>query len=341
MIGDKDSDEFQEFLILALKHLVIEHPDEFQSPDDLADCWHPDLIGCIKNAKASNSIPDLMEALVYKKRAIRSQIENRLDHAKANYAASIQAFPGCPHFRFMLGAVCAQKCEWEEARELFTQYLSSNPEAWEAQNRLALCHFSLGEYDSAIDLLENIMHEYYEPMMSLLLGTCFYQKGERLGKDLYRKTGVYDQDATARIVGPHLEKALHHLMQFRQYDESQDEQFDKACNLYDMLKPGKLQEMGIPLSLNRLHRVVLGDCRENPPEQVLRAEFRCNKIVRSAGILSCVRGTSSGRYQTDIMLFETDDTDRIGNDKPVGWFTMLYPGHENPEVPDIAYNLGA
>lgn len=350
-IGDK---QFKWFMDFARVHLVGKHPEGFSSMGDLADCWHPDLVQCLELALYLEQVDNFAESLVHLRKAMNALLDSRRPDIAQEYAiTAVNTFPGCPYYKLVLGLACMYMGDWAKAKDLFLHYLEVYQDSWEAKYYMAKCHVGLDENDQAIELLESIVQVNNDPAKIPLLASCYAAKGKQIVREIFGKT--QNIAISASMACPHLEKALQYLAQYQKTQESSslesgqddnqdlrptvDTLFNETCNVYDELMPGKLQGMGITLSLNRLHRVVLGDLRAELAPAMLDAVFTCNNTVRSAMVLSCTR-SSSGRLSSDVLLFQTDDIDRMRQEKPVGWVTISYPGWDDPRQPQVSYSLG-
>ena len=207
---------------------------------------------------------------------------------------------------------------------------------WELKYALSRMHFEQDQIDQAILLLEETILLHYEPEMDLHLGIYYSSKGEQVGKELVNQMGHYDKDKVSSIASPFCKKAVYYLNKYRQNNAIDNNYFDQVCNMYDQLSPGSLQDMNIPLSLSRIHRVLIGDCRIEPPQEIIEAEFICNKKVKSAFLASCVAGTKKNKAM--IYLYTTDNSDLIisGAEKPCSTVNISYPGFEDPSIPSCA-----
>lgn len=211
--------------------------------------------------------------------------------------------------------------------------MTLNDNSWESKFSLSKLLFEEDQFDKAIALLEEVIQIHHEPEMDLHLGVYYSSKGEQIGKETVNQMGYYDEEKVSSIASPYMKKAVYHLDKFRKNNAIDNIFFNDVCNMFDQLSPGSLQEMKIPLSLARIHRVLIGDCRIDPPQEIMEAEFVSNKTIKSAFLFSCVAGTTRSKAQ--IYLYETADTEKItsGNVKPCAEVYIGFPGFDDPSVP--------
>jgi hypothetical protein len=211
--------------------------------------------------------------------------------------------------------------------------MSINENDWEVKFSLSKLLFEDNQFDEAIELLEEVIQIHYEPEMDMHLGVYYASKGEQIGKEAVTQMGYFDEDKISSIASPFLKKAVFHLDKYRKKNVIDKSYFDQVCNMFDQLSPGSLQKMQIPLSLSRIHRVLIGDCRIEPPQEIIETEFVCKKTIKSAFLTSCVAGTN--RNKAMIYLYETDDTEKItsGDEKPCSAVNISFPGFDDPSVP--------
>jgi tetratricopeptide (TPR) repeat protein len=330
MKNDFDSEQFMEFFTTVMVGSKLIEGD----PTDFAKCWHPDLIKCLKIAQEKEKIIELRSALEHKLAAIKLSEESRHAEAIIHCQEATDLFPEGSHFKFILALELIGTEDYGEASALLEKCVLANSDDWEAKYYLSKCYYMLNRLNRAIDLLEDCIKTHYEPVMSLEMGIYCATKGEVIGKELYGKLGRYDEQRTAEMASPYLEKALKSLQQCLKIGGEVDPRyFNKVCNMFDQLSPGRLSNMGIPLSLNRLHRVLSNV--DEIPAPILDAEFESEKKVCSA-LVKSLHGKSSTRYQASVHLYETDDTDKVTNKMvdPVAFVKIIYPGlhQERPDV---------
>lgn len=332
MYNDLEQEKFMEFFTtVTVNSKFIE-----RDPDDFGKCWHPDLIQCMELAKKQGRITELIDALEHKLAGINLSEEGEYAEAIVQLKKAADIFPEGLHFKFVLALGYMRVEKYNEAMEILEECLLAKPNDWEAKYYLSRCCYMINNVDRAIVLLEDCIKTNYEPEMSLHMGIYCASKGESIGKELYRKLGRYDQNKTAEMASPYLEKAIKSFQEYLKSGGEVDMQyFNKICNMFDQLSPGGLQYMGIPLSLNRLHRVL--SSVDDLPEPMLDAEFSPVKKVCSAHVVSCVQGKSAGRYQASVLLFETDDSDKVANKlvDSIALLTIVYPGLHDPNIPDV------
>jgi tetratricopeptide (TPR) repeat protein len=306
-----------------------------RNPDDLAKCWHPDLIQCMEIAQEKEKVHELRSALEHKLAALNLSEEGKYTEAINEYRKAVDVFPYSLHFNFILALGYIDTKEYNEASKLLEDILLVKPNDWEAKYYLSRCCYILKDVDRAITLLEDCIKTNYEPNMSLEIGTYYYSKGKSIGQELYRKLGIYDQQRTAEMASPYLEKAINSFQLYSKSGGEVDPQyFNTVCNLFDQLSPGRLQYMGIPLSLNRLYGVLSNV--DEVPGPVLDAKFHPEKKVCSAFVFK-VNSFRSGRTLTNVSLYETADTDDIRNGiaEPLYLVEIVFPGQFDNTVPDV------
>ncbi len=318
-------DKLVEFMTTVVFHSEFIKRD----PDDIAKCWHPDLVRCMDIAKEKGKLYELKDALEHKLAAINLSEAGKHAEAIDEYRKAADVFPFDSHFKFLMALGYMDNKEFGNAAHLLEGVLSENPTNMEAIRHLSKCCYLLDDVDRAIVLLQECMTIESDPEMFMEMGTYCCSKGEIVAKEICRKLGRYDQASAAEVAAPYLEKAIKSFQQSPNAQERfSSEYFNELYRMYDQLMPGRLQGMSIPLSLNRLYRV--SSHVDDMPEPMMDAEFVPKKNVHSALVASCVCGRSRGDYTATVFLFDGDDPTQ--SLKPVNMMTIvMYPG-ESPTV---------
>jgi tetratricopeptide (TPR) repeat protein len=307
------------------------------SHDQLDTCFRADLPRCMTLAMRSGKANELLTALEHEFRGITLARGGNHTEAIQEYRKAVDAFPEGPHFKYRLAIGYFQAELFKEALPLLEEFIQLQPDDREAKYFLSRCCYLNHDVDKAIALMEDCIAANSEPRMNLQLGVFYASKGETLGQELCTELGRYDEQQVAELCCPYFEKALHNFIAYKRGGGELDEKyFNKVCNLHDQLSPGKLQHMGIRLSLNRLHRVLsnLGDV--TIPDAVMNAEFVPAAKVCSAWIATS-EDRQNGRILYTAYLYETVDTDLIPKKlvNPSTAVEIYFPGLKNSAVPDV------
>ena len=325
MSKDVDSDKFFEFF----KTVLVNSEFIKRDPDDFAKCWHPDLVRCMDIAKEKGKLYELKDALEHKLAALNLSEADKHAEAIDEFRKAADVFPFDSHFKFLMALGYMENNEVGNAAHLLEGVLSENPTNMEAIRHLSRCCYLLDDVDRAIVLLQECMTIESDPEMFMEMGGYCCSKGEIVAKEICRRLGRYDQERVAEVAAPYLERAIKSFQQCPNAQERFSPQyFNKLYQMYDQLIPGRLQDMSIPLSLNRLYRV--NTLVDDMPEPMMDAEFVPKKNVHSALVASCVRGNSAGDYTATVFLFDGDDPTQ--SRQPVNMMTIVMYPDESPTV---------
>ena len=103
-------------------------------------------------------------------------ILNQLDEAKDYIMKAFKENPHHEYILFCVGRILFARKEYEEAKRYLIRAIEQNPDA-ETQNTLALTYYELGEYDSAINIFNNLLAKRPENISLLMnMAKCYEGK---------------------------------------------------------------------------------------------------------------------------------------------------------------------
>lgn len=103
-------------------------------------------------------------------------ILNQLDEAKEFIMKAHKVNPHHEYILFCVGRILFARKEYEEAKRYLIRAVEQNPDI-ETQNTLALTYYELGEYDSAINIFNNLLAKRPENISLLMaLAKCYEAK---------------------------------------------------------------------------------------------------------------------------------------------------------------------
>ena len=115
--------------------------------------------------------PDNVLALTFM--ALNKLILNQLDEAKAYIEHALKVNPHHEYIQFCAGRIFYARKEYEEAKHYLIHAVEQNPDI-ETQNTLALTYYELEEYQSAINIFENLLAKKPENISVLMsLAKCY------------------------------------------------------------------------------------------------------------------------------------------------------------------------
>ena len=102
-------------------------------------------------------------------------ILNQLDDAKDYILKAMKVNPHHEYIQFCAGRILFARKEFEEAKRYLVKAIEQNPDV-ETQNTLALTYYELGEYDSALNIFNNLLAKRPDNV-SLLMSTARCYEG--------------------------------------------------------------------------------------------------------------------------------------------------------------------
>lgn len=115
--------------------------------------------------------PDNVLALTFM--ALNKLILNQLDEAKAYIVHALKVNPHHEYIQFCAGRIFYARKEYDEAKHYLIHAVEQNPDI-ETQNTLALTYYELEEYQSAINIFENLLAKKPENISILMsLAKCY------------------------------------------------------------------------------------------------------------------------------------------------------------------------
>ena len=115
--------------------------------------------------------PDNVLALTFM--ALNKLILNQLDEAKAYIEHALKVNPHHEYIQFCAGRILYARKEYDEAKHYLIHAVEQNPDI-ETQNTLALTYYELEEYQSAINIFENLLAKKPENISVLMsLAKCY------------------------------------------------------------------------------------------------------------------------------------------------------------------------
>ena len=115
--------------------------------------------------------PDNVLALTFM--ALNKLILNQLDEAKAYIEHALKVNPHHEYIQFCAGRIFYARKEYDEAKHYLIHAVEQNPDI-ETQNTLALTYYELEEYQSAINIFENLLAKKPENISVLMsLAKCY------------------------------------------------------------------------------------------------------------------------------------------------------------------------
>ena len=105
--------------------------------------------------------------------ALNKLILNQLDPAKEYIEKALKINHHHEYIQFCAGRIMYARGEYEDAKRYLIRAIEQNPDV-ETQNTLALTYYELGEYQSAINIFENILLKFPENISILKnLAKCY------------------------------------------------------------------------------------------------------------------------------------------------------------------------
>ncbi len=105
--------------------------------------------------------------------ALNKLVLNQLDEAKNYIMKAFKINPHHEYIQFCVGRILFARKEYDEAKLYLIKAVEQNPDI-ETQNTLALTYFELGEYQSAINIFENLLSKKPDNISILMsLAKCY------------------------------------------------------------------------------------------------------------------------------------------------------------------------
>ncbi len=105
--------------------------------------------------------------------ALNKLILNQLDEAKDYIMKAFKINPHHEYIQFCAGRILFARKEFEEAKQYLIRAVEQNPDI-ETQNTLALTYYELGEYNSAINIFNNLLAKKQDNISLLMsLAKCY------------------------------------------------------------------------------------------------------------------------------------------------------------------------
>ena len=118
--------------------------------------------------------PDNVLALTFM--ALNKLILNQLDASKEYIMKAVKINPHHEYIQFCAGRILFARKEYDEAKHFLIHAVEQNPDI-ETQNTLALTYYELGEFDSAINIFNNLLVKKPDNISVLMsLAKCYEGK---------------------------------------------------------------------------------------------------------------------------------------------------------------------
>ncbi len=189
---DYAEDEFKEALRLA--------PNDFEIIFEYGNF----LYSISKNNDAERYYQEALElepdnVLVLTFLALNKLILNQLDSAKEYIMKALKINPDHEYILFCAGRILYARKEFEEAKTYLIRAVEQNPDI-ETQNMLALTYYELGEYNSAINIFNNLLAKKPDNISVLMsMAKCYegLKDNDKALEYLDRVVTIFPEDEEA------------------------------------------------------------------------------------------------------------------------------------------------
>jgi tetratricopeptide (TPR) repeat protein len=148
--------------------------------------------------KALEIEPENILALTFM--ALNKLVLNQLDESKEYIMKALKINHHHEYILFCAGRIMYARKEYEDAKRYLIKAVEQNPDI-ETQNTLALTYFELGEYQSAINIFNNLLAKFPENISVLRSLALCYEKMDNNDKALeylYKLTDIFPEDEEAQ-----------------------------------------------------------------------------------------------------------------------------------------------
>lgn len=141
--------------------------------------------------------PDNVLALTFM--ALNKLILNQLDEAKEYILKAIKINPHHEYIQFCAGRILYATKEYEDAKRYLIKAVEQNPDI-ETQNTLALAYYELGEFQSAINIFQNLLQKHSDNVSLLMsLAKCYegLKQNDKALEYLEKLVEIFPEDEDA------------------------------------------------------------------------------------------------------------------------------------------------
>ncbi len=141
--------------------------------------------------------PDNILALTFM--ALNKLILNQLDSARDYIMKAMKINPHHEYIQFCAGRILYARKEFEDAKHYLIRAVEQNPDI-ETQNTLALTYYELGEYESAINIFNNILAKKPDNISILMsMAKCYegLKDNDKALEYLDRVVAIFPEDEEA------------------------------------------------------------------------------------------------------------------------------------------------
>ena len=141
--------------------------------------------------------PDNILALTFM--ALNKLVLNQLDEAKDYIMKALKINPHHEYIQFCAGRILYARKEFEDAKHYLIHAVEQNPDI-ETQNTLALTYYELGEFDSAINVFNNLLAKKPDNISVLMsLAKCYegLKNNDKALEYLDRVVSIFPEDEEA------------------------------------------------------------------------------------------------------------------------------------------------
>lgn len=131
--------------------------------------------------------------------ALNKLVLNQLDEAKDYIMKAFKINPHHEYIQFCVGRILFARKEYDEAKIYLIKAVEQNPDI-ETQNTLALTYFELGEYQSAINIFENLLSKKPDNISILMsLAKCYenLKNNDKALEFLEKIVSIFPEDEEA------------------------------------------------------------------------------------------------------------------------------------------------
>jgi tetratricopeptide (TPR) repeat protein len=132
--------------------------------------------------------------------ALNKLILNQLDESKKYIERALKVNPNHEYIQFCAGRILYARGEFEEAKRYLIRAVEQNPDI-ETQNTLALTYYALEEYQSAINIFENLLVKHSDNISILKsLANCYIglKNNDKALEYLEKLVSIFPEDEEAQ-----------------------------------------------------------------------------------------------------------------------------------------------